>query len=287
MKNVYDFKLAEKIIRLNHCQSIKINPQFVPFQVNENKPDCVITFREQSELNFYYDSPLYSNMSYSVYRESGYIRQYIEGREGNRPYAIGKIDFDGKNEIVEYLPEYSYAFSEYQNSFSHIALDELMIHQERMILHASFVNTQFGGILFSGPSGIGKSTQASLWEKEGSEIINGDRPFVGKKEGIWYAWGSPYAGSSGYHIAKGFPIRVIVVLKQGKETKIQRLKVSEAFKSLFSEVTINSWNSWYVSRVVDLLYELTSNVCVYQLTCRPDSTAVKVLKEKLIREELE
>ncbi|WP_370839368.1 hypothetical protein [Intestinibacter bartlettii] len=32
------------------------------------------------------------------------------------------------------------------------------------------------GILFSAPSGTGKSTQADLWEKyENAEIINGDR----------------------------------------------------------------------------------------------------------------
>ena len=48
------------------------------------------------------------------------------------------------------------------------------------------------GILFSGPSGIGKSTQAALWQRyAGAEIVNGDRalvrPDTGTVSGVFYA----------------------------------------------------------------------------------------------------
>ena len=62
-----------------------------------------------------------------------------------------------------------------------------------LVLHSSYIVTRTGeGILFSGPSGIGKSTQAALWERfAGARTINGDRglvcPAARTVSGIFYA----------------------------------------------------------------------------------------------------
>lgn len=282
----YDFRLAGKVIRLEHCQPVTVNPSFQVFQIYEETPDCTVNFFEEDNLNFLLNKPVFSNISFEVQpAKNGFLRQYRSSKEDDRLYAISEIAQDGKSEIVQYLPEFAYAFSESQNSFSHIAIEELLMHQQRMILHASFVNTEFGGILFSGPSGIGKSTQAKLWaEFEHGEIINGDRPILGKEEGIWRAWGSPYAGSSGYHVAKDFPVTAIVILTQGKENFLQRLNAQSAFRGIFSELTINGWNSWYVNRAVDFVLDLVEMVPVYRLECTPDVRAINLLKERLVKE---
>ena len=50
----------------------------------------------------------------------------------------------------------------------------------QLVLHSSYVLTQSGAaVLFSGPSGIGKSTQAALWQQyAGADVINGDRTLL-------------------------------------------------------------------------------------------------------------
>ena len=283
----YCFKIAGKIFKLTHCQEIKITKNFMPFQVDEKaKADCTIRFCEKKKLTFIEDSPVFSNISFEVQTvKDGFIRQYRDYKEGNCLYAISHIAKNGRDERVEYLPEFSCAFSESQNSFSHIAIDELLVHQSRMILHASLIKTDVGGILFSGPSGVGKSTQAELWKKlEDAEIINGDRPILGKESGVWKAWGSPYAGTSGFYVAKEIPISAIVVISQGKENTIKKLDVSTAFRKLYSEVTVNTWNSCYINRVIDMLHELSLEIPIYQFACTPDEVAVQTLKEKLKRE---
>ena len=46
-------------------------------------------------------------------------------------------------------------------------------------MHASLVDRSNKGLMFLGPSGIGKTTQAELWMKyRDAEIINGDMVFV-------------------------------------------------------------------------------------------------------------
>lgn len=283
----YCFRIAGKIFKLRHCQEIKITKNFIPFQVNENKKaDFTIRFCKNDRIIFEKKSPVFSNVNFEVQAvKSGYVRQYRDYKEGNCLYAVSSIEKNKKEELVEYLPEFSYAFSESQNSFAHIAIDELLIYQSRMILHASLIETEVGGILFSGPSGIGKSTQAELWKKlEKSEIINGDRPILGKEDSVWKAWGSPYAGSSGYHVAKEVPISAIIVLSQGEKNVVTRLDITTAFRKLYSEITVNTWNSCYMNRVIDMLIELCQDVPVYQFVCTPDEAAVQILKEKLKRE---
>ena len=53
-----------------------------------------------------------------------------------------------------------------------------MLAKDAMVLHCSVLKVKSGVILFSGPSGIGKSTQAGLWTKyRKARVINGDRTY--------------------------------------------------------------------------------------------------------------
>ena len=75
------------------------------------------------------------------------IWQKIPGNQAQCQYLAGK---------EEYL-----AYS--RNICDLIGL-EALLHQNRgLLLHASFIRWQGSGILFSAPSGTGKSTQANLW----------------------------------------------------------------------------------------------------------------------------
>ena len=77
-----------------------------------------------------------------------------------------------------------------------------------LCMHA-LIETAYGGILFSGVSGAGKTTQAELWMQwEQARQINGDRPIlVSKVIREWLGCGSPYAGSSECYINECIPIK--------------------------------------------------------------------------------
>lgn len=67
------------------------------------------------------------------------------------------------------------------------------IRQNIVQFHSSLVQWQYHGIMFIGPSGIGKTTQAELWQRyQNADIINGDLVFVQKKEEEFLGWGSPW-----------------------------------------------------------------------------------------------
>lgn len=70
----------------------------------------------------------------------------------------------------------------------------LTIEEKVIMVHASGVTINGKGRLFSGFSGVGKSTLAGIWENEGAKIINDDRLLLRiKSDGIWmYNTPMPY-----------------------------------------------------------------------------------------------
>lgn len=151
-----------------------------------------------------------------------------------------------------------------------------------IMLHSAVVDWKGKGILFTGPSGIGKSTQASLWEThEDAIILNGDRSGIRKKENRFYAYGLPYAGTSNIYVNQSVPIAAIVVLEQAKENAIIEFKPTEAFAKLYAESMVIPWDKEFLERHLGVVQELVSKVPIYLLRCRPDLEAVAVLKEKI------
>ena len=164
-----------------------------------------------------------------------------------------------------------------------IGIEDLLLRHNGLLLHSSFICWNNRGILFSAPSGTGKSTQADLWvEHEGAEVLNGDRAAIRKMDGIWTAYGLPYAGSSGIYKNKKAPLKAIVLLKQAEENHIRKASLTEAVTFLYPEFTIHRWDQEFSEKALDLILQLLAEVPVYMLECRPDREAVSILKDTLI-----
>ena len=111
--------------------------------------------------------------------------------------------------------------------------------------------------------------------------INGDRPVLKKEQESWSAWGSPYAGSSGYHVDQSCRIRAVFVLEQRPENRAERLGPSEAFAELYRETIVNSWDAAYVSDLSALIGGFVKEVPVYRLWCTAEVSAVDYVREML------
>lgn len=162
-------------------------------------------------------------------------------------------------------------------------LPHILADFRRVILHSSFLAYKGKAILFTAPSGTGKSTQAELWRvhRPGAEIVNGDRSVLSCDGGQPYAHGIPLCGTSGITKNRSMPVRAIIVLRQGPENRIRRLGAREAFTMLFSECSVALWSREDTGTVTDLLTGIISSVPVYLYACRPDASAVDDLEAAL------
>lgn len=151
-------------------------------------------------------------------------------------------------------------------------------------VHSSLVCWKGQGLMFLGPSGIGKTTQAELWSRfRGAVIINGDIVFVREKDGGFEACGSPWHGSSCYCENLAAPLKALVVLKQDPENSIQELKGMDKLAEVAGSIFYPQWTQSGMSRCLETLDRLLSELPVYKLACRPDEDAVRLTETAIFR----
>lgn len=160
-----------------------------------------------------------------------------------------------------------------------LAAEHLLAENGGFVFHCAFIDRDGGAIAFTAPSGTGKSTQASLWQRyRGAETVNGDRGAIRMTAAGPFACGIPFAGSSGICKNKTLPLRAIVYLKQAPETTIRRLRGAEAFRRIWEGCCINIWDRADVTAVSDTVQLLLQTVPVFELACTPDESAVLALE---------
>ena len=142
-------------------------------------------------------------------------------------------------------------------------------------LHASLVEKDGYGVLFTGPSGIGKSTQAKLWEEYlNAEIINGDSPVIYEKDGEWFAAGIPWDGKDQLYVQRNLPIKAIIVLEQAPVNEISKMNGINAMEKLMQQVLYPVWDQEAMDRVTALMYRCALKVRFYHLKNIPNRDAV-------------
>lgn len=154
---------------------------------------------------------------------------------------------------------------------------------ETLLLHGSLVEYKGNGIVFTGYSGIGKTTQAELWNRYlGANIINGDKLFMRKNENKIFAYGLPWKGSSPYCLNEKAIVKAVVVLRQAKENKIKKLNLSECIEYFMPHIFLPHWDEKAMHKVLDTFDSILGNVSVWLLECRPDEDAVKLTKDTVL-----
>lgn len=165
-----------------------------------------------------------------------------------------------------------------------VDLFDILAERGMLVLHSSYVLRAEGdAILFSGASGIGKSTQAELWrEYAAARVINGDRSLVDVDRGM--AHGIFYSGTSGICENHSAPIRAIVLPEQRAENRVFVPAHREAFMRLLNQCSYYPWDADSASEMTELVARLVGRVPIYRLDCRKDEGAVRALENELRRE---
>lgn len=255
------------------------NEDLKSFRAETCKADVTYDLTLCSEQVLPGGNPVHSDTLRLYYRvPEGLIRVFIDECDGgvlalDMPQANGRhICFDQ-------------AKAEHISSglvLKFLDLPHRMLEHGGIFLHASFIEVGGQAILFTAPKQTGKSTQAELWHRyREAEIINGDRALVRKKNGKWYAWGSPYCGTSDICLNRELPIRAIVILSQAEENTARRVDARKALAALLDGCTFDSWDAVQVEKVMDIFDEILKEIPFYQLACTPDERAVKALEEVL------
>ena len=280
MKNYY-FTLAGLRTVLRVPFEITVSDSLQPFLcLQKEETDCTITVYPSTDLPAFSDDGVWHGLEYYDW-DGRTLRVFHCKAPETEAFAVTQ-HFETGNIEISVLPEYLTYFAGSAGIFNRIGMETLLLQHKGLLLHASLIKYNGRAIAFAGPSGVGKSTQAALWEEHlGAQIINGDRAALRKTPEGWIAFGSPYAGTSGIYKNDSAPLTAIVLLQQSGENRFCRLTAGEAFRYLYPELSVHQWDKNFVAAVTDLCLQLLENIPVYLLECRPEKDAVLLVKKGL------
>lgn len=283
MRHVYYLSVAGIPIQIESEHPLGENTEFLPFLTEACAADICVTVRKVDSLPQAMHRTLYSDLFCRVGCDrNGHLQKFFfQNADCVCPKIVATYHPDGKQIILEHATEKL----DIQTCFYCLGFESILLDRDKISLHAACVETALGGILFSGVSGAGKSTQADLWQKHrNARYINGDRPILSKEGDRWYAWGSPYAGSSNVYVNDCCAVSAIVFPEKANSCFLRKLEPAEAFRRIWEGLTVRSWDSSYVEKVSLLAIDLLTTIPVYLYGCTPERESVMFLEAELGKE---
>lgn len=216
-----------------------------------------------------------------------YGLRYLSG-DGKKINNVFFSQKDRRQMVYSYVDDYSEWHLQLDSNCEKDVLSELLIAgfysyaslRDALLMHASAICVNDKAVVFTAASGVGKTTQAELWQKyRNATVINGDKVFLTKEAEKIVAWGSPWNGSSSYAENIGAEAAAIIVLEQAEENSIRKLQGMEMLQKLLPHVFFPNWDAQCERSVFDFLNEILAQTDVYLLSCRPDEDAVALVEK--------
>jgi hypothetical protein len=167
-------------------------------------------------------------------------------------------------------------------------LDELLFqhhlaHAGALVVHACGVTLGGGVILFSGPSGAGKTTMARLWRKHAPKgvVLSDDRMVVRWVRGCPWAFGTPWHGSGQYASPRGASLRALFFLRRSRRHFVRRLAPARAGAELFTRCFPPLWEARGVSAVLQTCARLVKALPCYEIALSAQGSPLGLVQEAL------
>lgn len=225
---------------------------------------------------------IYSDAAQIIFKNGGYEERLHFFWGQKNPCMLYKEQKDKK---VIYLNSYyteAFLCKNNYSIFNALAFEKILLKHNAIVLHSSFIIWKEKAILFTAPSGTGKSTQAALWEKyRDAVIVNGDRTILKKKDDKIIAYGMPICGSSNICLNREAQVLAIVYLSQYPENIVEQFGLKQKIKKLTSEVTMNSYNRKSLEQTLDIISDIAAQTNMYYFRCTKELGAVTMLEKKL------
>ena len=282
MRKYYGFAGVELALDIPDAIAYPNDRSLEPFRVEEVTRPHEFTFELVDALTPPCGLCIANTGGFWVYPDGTGTVRYIGSVQNGWEQAYLRVSHHGRKHHVQMKRSQYTERIGVHTVLSCLAAEHLVARNGGFIFHSSYIARNGKGILFTAPSGTGKSTQADLWEQlRGAEILNGDRSAVRMVEGTALVYGIPFAGSSKICRNVTLPLDAIVYLKQAPATTIRRLRGAEAFRRVWEGCSVNTWDRMDVELVSETVQQILANVPVFELACTPDESAVIALEGAL------
>lgn len=146
----------------------------------------------------------------------------------------------------------------------------LLAEEGGMLMHASSVVKDGKAWVFTGVSGVGKTTISRL-APPGAHVLTDEISFIRPRDDGYAAHGTPFSGDLGRPGENlSAPIAGVFLLAQGPENRIEPLPQAEAVRGLMANILYFARDEAMTTKVFDNAIALAARVPVRRLAFLPD-----------------
>ncbi|MBQ7960667.1 MAG: hypothetical protein IJ285_05550 [Clostridia bacterium] len=215
-----------------------------------------------------------------ILRKGGVIetqaQKYRADFEGYPQIVLG-IDDETLTRHGATIPQLSLLEHEYM--WTGAEFSEQLLNFDGFMLHASAVVYENKAYLFSAPSGTGKSTHTSVWQKTFGEdktfILNDDKPVIRVIGGEIFAFGTPWSGKTDRNENVGVPLQGICFVERCETNWIEPMSPKDAIQRILDQ-TIRPKDVQNMTKLLELLENVLTKVKVHTLHCNMENEAAIV-----------
>ena len=162
------------------------------------------------------------------------------------------------------------------DSLLRVLLSWKLLEHQGFLLHAATVIRNGKAYIFTGRSGAGKSTVATL-SPQGS-VLTDEISLLRRENGVWRAYGTPFWGefkAAGSNSSA--PVAGIFRLLQASENRVVALRPMAILRTLLPNVLFFSAEAEANRRLLEILGQAATEIDGYNLSFRNNSTFWEVL----------
>ena len=269
------YSVCDKIIRFRLPEFYDKCPQWRLYETEAKEPDIDYEFEICQSVPAFYEHILSrKNDSAEGIYNGRLFRTFYDGSKPITTCILGQSNthtvFVDKNNL-------EYALDNKRFFLSFMVYNALLSFGI-LNFHSSFIQMQGKGIIFSGVSGAGKSTQAGLWVKHrGARIINGDKSCIALVNGEPRVYSLPVCGLSNINSNESYPLEAVLFPIKSDRNEAVRLNPGKAFEYALPHIFYDSFSSDIQIKVIQALSDIAAKVPFYALYCTLDKEATQVI----------
>jgi hypothetical protein len=152
----------------------------------------------------------------------------------------------------------------------------LSTEENLLLIHASGLVQHREGRIFAGFSGVGKSTMAGIWERNGAQVINDDRLILKKeKDGTWHMHNTPMYYRA---LPVSGPINAIYLPFHSPQNSYQKLNGAMAMANLLAFTIHHGYDTQHVLHHSNIAEQLLQDVQIAKLGVVPTDAIIEFIK---------
>ena len=276
--------------------SVELNggdPSFFPNRFREyeapfERADLSLSLSRLSEIAEPIGTVIAQSEAFTLSRaENGDLYRYTFGRKTGKILHVCRSTPDYATwefQLWEKRRHSTLSLTDFEYLYSGEAFSNRLAYMGGLVMHGSAISFDGKGVVFSAPSGTGKSTHASLWKQSYADRvvqINDDKPAIRFVENVPYVFGTPWSGKTDTNANASAPLHAIVFLEQAPYNEITPLSEMEAMMHIHRETVRPFYDEALGLRVLDTTEQLLRSVPAFLLKCTISEQAVEQVKQIL------